>query len=281
MDSQVSNQNSQSKSRFPLVYRKHIVMPTEHGSWAWLLVPFFVGVGIAGRFDLAVGLTLLGGLAVFFLRQPTTIWLRVRRKKARAADGPIALAWIGFFSLIGLLCLAGLLVLERGMLAWLTGPFLLIFALYMMAARYGRAGLRSLWMELAGAAALSMMAPAAAIAATGEVANWMWLLWGVMATQNVLGALYVRLRIYDTHNQPINRWPIGAAHLAGFLLILGLGLGDWLPWLTAVPFAGFLLRAVWAVAALRPVANVKRFGFTELGVEIISGLWLIAAYWLG
>jgi hypothetical protein len=266
--------------RIELVYRKHIVMPTEHGSWSWLLVPFFVGAGIAGRFNLAVWLTLLGGLAVFFLRQPTTVWLRVRRKKARAADGPIALAWMGLFSTIGLLCLAGLLLLGRGMLIWLLAPFLLIFGLYMAAARYGRTGLRSLGMELAGAAALSMMAPAAAIAAIGQIETWMWWLWALMAAQNVLGALYVRLRVYDSHNRVMRRWPIGAAHLAGFLLVLGLGWGKVVPWLTAVPFAGFLLRAIWATVGPRPVANIKKFGFTELGVEIASGLWLIASYWL-
>ena len=276
----VPNKNDRSNDRFSLVYRKHIVMPTEHGSWAWLLVPFFVGTAVAGRFNLPVLLALLGGLAVFFLRQPATVWLRVRRKKARASDGPIALAWIGLFITIGLLCFAGLLLLERGMLAWLLGPFVLIFGLYMVAARYGRSGLRSLWMELAGAAALSMMAPAAAIAATGQIENWIWLLWGLMAAQNVLGALYVRLRVYDTHNRAIKRWPIGVAHLAGFLLVLGLGLGNMIPVLTAVPFTGFFFRSLWAVAAPRPVANIKQFGFTELGVEIISGLWLVMAYWL-
>ncbi|MEJ2747073.1 MAG: hypothetical protein P8183_04035 [Anaerolineae bacterium] len=135
-------------------------------------------------------------------------------------------------------------------------------------------------MELAGAAALSMMAPAAAIAATGTIENWMWWLWGLMAAQNVLGALYVRLRVYDTHNRVMARWPIGAAHAAGFLLIVGLGLGNVVPWLTAVPFAGFLARSLWVIAAPQPVANIKRFGFVELGVEIVSGLWLVASYWL-
>lgn len=276
-----SKANNETTNRFPLIYRKHIVMPTEHGSWAWLLVPFFVGTAVAKQFNLPVLLTLLGGLAVFFLRQPTTVWLRVRRKKARAADGPIAQAWIGLFVLIGLLCFTGLLLLNRGMLAWLLGPFLLIFALYMLAARYGRSGLRSLWMELAGAAALSMMAPAAAIAALGRVENWMWWLWGLLAAQNVLGALYVRLRVYDTHNRPIKRWPIGAAHTAGFLLVLGLGIGQVVPLVTAVPFAFFFLRALWTAIALRPIANIKQFGFTELGVEIVGGILIIAGYWIG
>ena len=65
MDSAKQQQNNKG---FRLVYRKHIVMPTEHGSWAWLLVPFFVGTAVAGKVNLPVVLTLIGGLAVFFLR---------------------------------------------------------------------------------------------------------------------------------------------------------------------------------------------------------------------
>ncbi|MEJ2747072.1 MAG: YwiC-like family protein [Anaerolineae bacterium] len=60
-------------------------MPAEHGSWAWLLVPFFVGTAVAGRFNLPVLLALLGGLAVFALRQPATVWLRGTVHGYRAA----------------------------------------------------------------------------------------------------------------------------------------------------------------------------------------------------
>ena len=40
-----------------------------------------------------------------------------------------------------------------------------------------------------------------------------------------------------------------------------------IPWLAVVPFTGYLARAVWAVARARPVGNIKRFGFTEIGAE--------------
>ncbi len=276
----LSKQQS-NRIQFPrLVYRKTIVMPTEHGSWPWLLVPFAVGAGIAGRFNLPVWLTLIGALAAFFMRQPMTVWLRARRGKARAADGPIAAGWVLTFALAGLLALIGLIVLKRGAMLVLLWPFLAILALYLIAARYGRAGLRSLWMELAGAGALSMMAPAAAIAGNGRVIGWEWALWGMMAAQNVLGALYVRLRVADTHNRPMRRWPIVAAHFVGLLVGIGVGIEGFVPLATAVPFAGYLIRAGWAAAAPHPIPNIKKFGFTELGIEIISGLWILAAYWL-
>lgn len=271
----------QTRIQFPrLIYRKSIVIPTEHGSWPWLLVPFAVGAGIAGQFNLPVWLTLIGALAAFFTRQPMTVLMRVRRGKARATDGPIAAGWVLTFALLGLLSLIGLIALERSAMLVLIWPFLAILALYLIAARYGRSGLRSLWMELAGAAALSMMAPAAAIAGNGRIIGWEWALWGIMAAQNVLGALYVRLRVADTHKRAMPRWPVFAAHLAGLLVIVGLGLGDLAPIATAVPFIGFLIRAGWTAVAPRPVADIKKFGFTELGIEIVSGLFILTAYWL-
>jgi hypothetical protein len=54
---------------------------------------------------------------------------------------------------------------------------------------------------------------------------------------------------------------------------------DVIPWLAVLPFAGFLARSIWAAARVRPVVNVKRFGFTEIGAEILAGLF-VAAGWV-
>ena len=51
-----------------------------------------------------------------------------------------------------------------------------------------------------------------------------------------------------------------------------------LPWLAALPFLAFLLRAGWVALRLRPIPRIKRFGFIEVGVEIVSGVVIIAAY---
>jgi hypothetical protein len=275
-----TNPRRRRSKYYPFVFRKQIVVPTEHGAWPWMLVPLAVGAGVAGRFNLPVLLTLVGGLSLFLMRQPMTAWLRVRRGKARADNGPIALVWMGGLALLGLLCLVGLLAWERTAMLWLGLPFLLVLVMYLVAARYGRSGLRSLWMEVTGAAALSLMAPAAAIAANGRIIGWEWPLWGVMAAQNVLGALYARLRVADTRQRPVKRWPVTAVHAGGLGFVAGLSLGAGVPWGTAVPFIFFLLRAMWTAASPRPVANIKRFGFTELGIEIASGLWIVAGYWL-
>lgn len=273
--------NSQIESKQTRIFRKGLIMPAEHGSWSWLLVPFGVGAGVAGQFNLPLLLTLTAGLAMFFMRQPATVWLRVRRGRARRSDGPIAAGWVVALCLIAVVSLVGLLALGRTIVLWLAGPMVGILSLYLIAARYGRAGQRSLWMELAGAAALAMMAPAALLVADGQHGRQVWVLWGIMAAQNALGALYVRLRIHDTHGRQINRSFILWGHVVGFVAVLLAGLVTEAPLAAALPFIAFLVRATWAVSSPHPVNNVKRFGFTEMGVEIVAGIWIAASYWFG
>jgi hypothetical protein len=261
------------------LFKKALIVPAEHGSWSWLLVPYFVGVLVAGDFNLPALLVLLGGLSGFFVRQPATAYIRARAGRGRKADQSLAAGWAIFFATIALVCLVGLLAVGLTELLWLCLPIVALLIFYLVAARQRRASLRTLWMEVAGAAGLAAMAPAAFIAATGELDPIAWILWGLMAGQNALGALYVRLRIADTHGRPAERRLVLSAHILVLAAVIAAAFTGVIPWLAAVPFAGFLARAIWAVVRVHPVSNIKRFGFTEIGVEIAGGLF-IAAGWL-
>lgn len=270
------------------IFRKSLVIPTEHGSWSWLLVPFFIGVAVAGTMAgnggrlalLPLVLTLVAGLCAFLVRQPATAWLRIRQGRARRADEPLAAGWtLGLASAAGL-CLVGLLALGRTALLWLVIPFAVVLLLYLGAARSGRAGMRALRMELIGAVGLALMAPAAVIAATGRLSGPIWALWGLMGLQNALGILYVRLRLADTHQRTAGRSIVLWGHAMGLAAVVIAGVLAWMPLPAALPFAGVLLRAVWAVRQSRPVPDVRRFGFTEVAVEVLSGAWIAAAYWM-
>jgi hypothetical protein len=254
-----------------VLFRKQLVLPAEHGSWAWLLVPFGVGIGVIGRVNIAVFLILLGGLAAFLVRQPATAWLRIRQGKGRRADGPLAAGWTVGLTAVALLCLISLLALGHTALLWLWGPLAVLFVIYLAAAYRGRANTRTLWMEVAGAAGL---------AAGGRLDNDAWALWGLLAGLNVLGALYVRARIADTHQRPANRPALLWSHGAAFLMAGAAARLEIIPLLVALPLAGLLARALWTAVQPRPIANIKRFGFTEIGVELLSGLFIIAGYWL-
>jgi hypothetical protein len=268
-------------------YRKSLVIPTEHGSWSWLLVPFLVGAIVASHIAtegdsslLPITLALIGGLCAFLIRQPAAAWLRMRQGRASRADEPLAAGWTLGLGLVAGLCLAGLLWLERSALLWLLIPFAAVLILYLAATRSGRAVMRAMWTELIGAIGLALMAPAAVIAATGHLHSLGWALWGLMSIQNALGVLYVRLRLSDTHRRAVKRTIPLWGHAVGLAVVMIAGLLGWVPLLATLPFAGVLFRAAWAVRRPRPVTNVRRFGFTELGVEVLSGALIVASYWV-
>jgi hypothetical protein len=269
------------------LFRKSLVVPTEHGAWSWLLVPWLVGavVGLAAPAGaplpgLALLLTLIGGLCAYMIRQPATAALRIRQGRGRQADRSLALGWAVGFGLISLFCLLGLFLLGRTALLGLAVPFAAILVAYLLAARSGRAAMRSLSMELAGAAGLALTAPAAYIAATGALAPVALALWALMALQNAMGVLYVRQRLADSKQRDANRRLTLWGHVAAFAAVVAAGVLGWTPLLAAVPFAGFLVRALWAVRQPRPVPNIKRFGFTEVGVELLGGALIAAGYLL-
>lgn len=261
------------------IFRKRLIIPTEHGSWSWLLVPYFVGLLVAQEWNAGTALVLIGGLAGFLVRQPAITWMRIHSGGGRQEDRTLAAGWAIGLSLVAVLSLIGLLAMGRTMLLWLLLPMVAIFILYVVASRHRRASLRSLWMESAGATGLSATAPAAYVAATGTLDATAWALWALMAGQNVLGVLYVRVRIADTRGRELNRSIVLWGHI-GVLLIVILGaIRGAIPWLAVIPFAGYFSRALWAVSKKRPVTSIKRFGFTEIGVEILGGLLVVAGYW--
>lgn len=262
------------------IFRKKLVVPTEHGSWSWFLVPYFVGVLVAQEWNLAAALVLVGGLAGFLVRQPAISWMRIRSGRGRKSDLNLAAGWTIGLSLVAILCFVGLLFLGRAMLLWLLLPMAFISFLYLAAARQRRVSMRTLWMEAAGAAGLAATAPTAYIAATGALDATAWALWGLMAGQNILGVLYVRLRIADTHGRSMSRSPVLWSHIGVLLVLIVVASQEMVPWLAVIPFTGYLARAVWAVAQKRPVSNIVRFGFSEIGFEILGGFLVVAGYWL-
>ena len=258
--------------------RKQHILPTEHGSWSWFLVPYFVGVGIVGTINVAALLVLLGGLALFLLRQPITIWLRIRQGRGRQSDRPIVKKLTIGLLIIATLCFLGLLVLGLTGILVLVIPVALLLLVYGLGSLSKQTSVRNLWMELAGAAGLALMAPAALIAVSGQSSSEVWTVFGLMALQNVLGVFYVRLRIADTHERPSSRKVVLLSHILGLTAVFLLTALQLIPPLATIPFIGFLIRAIWVYPQPRPIPNIKKFGFTEVGVEIVAGIVIVVAF---
>jgi hypothetical protein len=219
-------------------------------------------------------------LSAFLLRQPATAWFRIRRGKGRRSDEGLAAGWTLTLSVAALLALAGLLALGHIRILLLFGPLSLLLAAYLAIALRKRARLRSLGMEMAGAAGLAISAPAAYAAVTGRLDETAWLLWLLAGLLNALGVLYVRRRLADSRQPGGNRLGQLGAHVAALVLVAVLVVAGRTPFLGLLPFAALVLRSAWLAQRPRPVDNIKRFGFTEVAVESISGVFVALGYWL-
>ena len=250
-------------------------MPAEHGTWAWFFVPFFVGVGVAGAWSLPIWLLFWGGLALFFLRSPLTIWLKGRSGRGRR-DNVIPARNLSLM-LVGVagISAAGLIMLGRWRLLWLGAPIAGLLAAYAGMAWRQNSSVRTLWLEIGGAAGLALMAPAVLAAHHNRLSWQAWALWLLLAAINGLGALYVRLRIHDTHRRPAARAPQLWWHLIVLIAVIAGIFGWGASWMLALPYAGIALRSAWAAIKPRPIPNIKRFGFAEIGVAALCGAGIV------
>lgn len=259
-------------------FRKQILLPAEHGSWSWLFVPYLVGLGAAGTYSLAEFLVLAAGLSVFLMRQPGMVLSRARAGRGRRSDGPIAARLLAVLSLTAVLSLAGLLLFGVTDILWLTIPAVIIVVLYLAASTSRQTSVRILWMEIVGAAGLALLAPAVMIAAHGRITPTAWSVFFLMAWQNVLSVFYVRQRIADTHQRDGSRMQPLMGTVVGVTAVLAAAALSYVPWLAVLPFLGFLLRAVWTYQKPRPIPVIKKFGFTEVAVQLISGFIIILSF---
>jgi len=260
-----------------------IIIPSEHGSWSLMLTPFVIGVGIGsvatGRFYAAGAfLCALAVLATFLARQPLTLWFRVKRGRARASDGRPALFWSAVLLGISGGAVMGLALLDRVEILWLALPVLVILiATIGLAARVGS---RHLSVELTGVTGMALAAPAGYMSITGgldEMAGYAWVIAGL---HNIVSILYVRLRIDQLHDRETNRFAgiTTAAHLIAVILIIILIVAKSLSWVLPVLFGVLLSRVVYVVMKKPPLTNVKRFGFSEMGLALLFACFVIYSF---
>jgi len=271
-------------------WRKHrvVALPQDHGTWAFLWSPFFIGVFVGKHWVPDLWLLLVGLLAGFFLRQPVTVLVKVLSGRRPRVFLRYALFWSGVYALIGLAALVALVLRGHAYLLWLLIPGVGVFAWYLglVARRQER---RQLGVEIVASGALALAAPAA---------YWMpyrgpqpagWLLWLLSWLQSAASIVYAYLRLEQRGWEEVpslaERFQAGhrALMYAGFnvLLAVVLGVSGSIPrwvWLAfAVQFAE-VFWGTWHPATKWPPA---RIGFRQLGVSILFTVVFILAWRAG
>ncbi len=273
------------------LFKKHISLPQDHGSWVFILSPLIIGIFASNRFTSDTAILVLTAMSAFFLRQPLSILVKVISNRRDRFDLPPALTWAGLY---GLLSLAGLFVLIfRGFvfLLYLAVPGILVFGwhLWLISRRQER---KQAGVEIIASGVLALAAPAAFWVGLSSYQPAGWWLWLLVWLQSAASIVYAYLRLEQRElinrnrianatfglvfNDQINNTRFGLRSIlyTSFNLILTaiLSIFGILPAFIALPYLLQCAETMWGLS--HPAVGWKptRIGFRQL---IVSSLWTI------
>lgn len=256
-----------------------------------LIMPWVVGVGVAGGVVPEAVLFLLAAVFCFAARYPLGLVMKDLAAKGSRAGRQRGepLFWLAGYGALGGLGGAALLfgygrwgLLPLGLVA------LLLLALQPALRRYRLD--RTVVGELLAFGGLALTGPGAYYASTGRLdatAGLVWLLTFLYAGASVF---YVKLRVKQRMLRgaalDLGRGWLLALDMALYQAILLATVGllaitGQVPWLALVAFAPLsykVARDIWRVA---PELNLRRLGFIEIGHSVAFVALLIAAYAVG
>jgi hypothetical protein len=236
-------------------------MPREHGAWGILLIPFATAVGISGVADRRMALLLASVLCFYVAR---TSFLKQHAK------------WTFLLLAGSALCTAPLLIVWR--LWWLA-----VFGAVAAALAFRKTD-RNVSMQLIAVAGLTLTAPAAWYAATGNLDQHAWLLWGLNFLYFAGGVFYVKMHVAAAvRRKPLDllsdRLALGAPMLSYYTgmsaALVVLAAMHWIPWVVLLACAPVVIRAVVGVCRLSPTLRIKRLGWTEVAYSLVFAVALI------
>jgi hypothetical protein len=269
------------------LFKRHIALPQDHGSWVFLISPLLIGLFAAGSWGPASLYLITGCFAAFLARQPLTVAVKVfSGRRPRRELGP-ALFWTGVYAAAGLLSLVGLVLWGHSYLLYLAAPGVAVFTLHLYLVSR-RAERRQMGVELLATGVLALAAPAAYWVGTGSPDPVGWLLWLLVWLQSAASIVYAYLRleqrVLDSAPVLSQRLRMGWRALLyssfNLLLVGGLILLRQLPFPLLLPFALQWAETVWGTT--HPAVGVKptRIGFRQLAVSSLFTLLFILA-WAG
>jgi hypothetical protein len=183
-----------SEYRKPEFFRRHVALPSDHGSWVFLLSPLLIGLFAGGSWSIADLFLVVAALAAFLIRQPVTILVKVFSGRRSRRDLPAAWFWIGIYALIGSIGLVGLFLQGFAFIFILALPGIPVFIwhLYLVSKRAER---RQMGVEIVASGVLALAAPAGYWLGAGWADPLGWLLFALTWLQSAASIVYAYLRL--------------------------------------------------------------------------------------
>ena len=176
------------------MYLKALI-PKEHGAWAILILPYFVGVAIGEGLSGRNILGLFGTLLIFLSRQPLLILVKRRLSGHKSLKYPENELWRNFFFLSG----GGAAIFLWLFVQYRLGD-LIILGLMAMFLSFIHTCLvlyqkeRTVIGEVLGVVILTLSAPAGFVLSGGELAKEAFILWFLNAFYFSGSIFYIKMR---------------------------------------------------------------------------------------
>jgi hypothetical protein len=224
--------------------RRHIALPTDHGSWVFILSPMLIGLFAGGQFTSASLYLVIGAMAAFLIRQPVTTAIKAYSGRRSRGDLPAAVFWMILYGAIALAALVGLVLQGFAYLLLLALPGIPVFVwyLYLVSRRAER---RQVGVEVVGSGVLALVAPAAYWVVVGYPNPLGWWLFLLTWFQSAASIVYAYLSLEQRQLRQIPDRPVllRMARRAllytsfNFVAVLILGIASVLPKLLFLPYA--------------------------------------------
>lgn len=261
------------------LFRKHIAIPQDHGSWVFILSPLLIGIFAGQTFNYATFNLIVAAMCMFMLRQPLTVLVKIVAGRRPKEETAAAQFWIVVYGAVALVSVAALVLEGFHYVLYLAGPGAPVFAwhLWLVSRREER---RQAGVEILATGALSLAAPAAYWIGVGDYEPtgwWLWILVWFQSAASIVHA-YMRLEQRALYSIPARSemWKMGrrAALYTTFNLAstLTLGLLGFLPALIFLPYLLQWAETVWGIFHPAIGWMPTRIGIRQL---IVSTLWTI------
>ena len=261
-------------------------LPREHGSWAMWSVPLIIGTLVAPRVEPRVAVLWIASLAFFLLRYPLAAVVKMRKRPS--ADRARLLSWsIGY---AGLAAVGGLWLVAAHRLILLIpigliGGLLIALNLWLVARKQDMSAAG----ELIGIFGLSLGAPLAYYAASGQLDATALALWIANGLYFGGTVFYIKLKVRQQPRLPApdrlsDRLLKARACLtyqaAALTLVIALVALDHMPLLLPLAFAPMTLKVIYGAARWQDkrTLSLPRLGVIEIVHSIAFAVLVIAAF---
>jgi len=252
---------------------RKVALPTEHGSWGFLIEPLVGAMAIAFSWAAVfVGLAFIGA---FLARRPFQVL--ALQGLNRVPVNKAALKFLAAYSLISLIGIAGLIATSHSGLfpLFLAAP-IAAFQLYVETTQRGR----QLTAELAGSLIMPSSA-AAIILAGGGTSIWAGAIWFLFVARFIPSIIYVRNRLNLEKGKESSHFIPIALHLTALVCVSMLAIVNTMPLLVIPAFVVLLSRCCIGLSSYRHRVKAMKIGIWEVIYGSIVVTSLIVGHYTG